>query len=98
MFSHLHLHTEYSLLDGACRIKPLMKRLKELGMKSYRFSVSWPRVMCAKGVVNEKGLEFYKNLVNELVAAGIEKDFSEQYEEDKKELHFLSYYKDNYGK
>ena len=31
-FAHLHLHTEYSLLDGACRIKPLMKRLKELGM------------------------------------------------------------------
>ena len=34
MFAHLHLHTEYSLLDGACRIKPLMKRLKELGMRS----------------------------------------------------------------
>ncbi len=34
MFAHLHLHTEYSLLDGACRIKPLMKRLKELGMES----------------------------------------------------------------
>jgi len=34
MFAHLHLHTEYSLLDGACRIKPLMKRLKELGMQS----------------------------------------------------------------
>ena len=32
-FAHLHLHTEYSLLDGACRIKPLMQRLKELGME-----------------------------------------------------------------
>ena len=31
-FAHLHLHTEYSLLDGACRIKSLPKRLKELGM------------------------------------------------------------------
>ena len=30
-FVHLHLHTEYSLLDGACRIEPLMKRAKELG-------------------------------------------------------------------
>ena len=30
-FTHLHLHTEYSLLDGACRIKPLMKHIKELG-------------------------------------------------------------------
>ena len=34
MFAHLNLHTEYSLLDGACRIKPLMERLKELGMRS----------------------------------------------------------------
>ena len=34
MFAHLHLHTEYSLLDGACRIQPLMKRLKEMGMQS----------------------------------------------------------------
>lgn len=30
-FVHLHVHTEYSLLDGACRINGLMKRLKELG-------------------------------------------------------------------
>ncbi|MBQ4051816.1 MAG: DNA polymerase III subunit alpha, partial [Oscillospiraceae bacterium] len=30
-FVHLHLHTEYSLLDGACRIKELPKRAKELG-------------------------------------------------------------------
>ncbi len=33
-FVHLHLHTEYSLLDGACVIKRLMPRLKELGMDS----------------------------------------------------------------
>ena len=33
-FTHLHLHTEYSLLDGACRIPELVKRLKELGMES----------------------------------------------------------------
>ena len=30
-FVHLHLHTEYSLLDGACRIQDLVKRVKELG-------------------------------------------------------------------
>ena len=33
-FVHLHLHTEYSLLDGACRIGTLVKRAKELGMHS----------------------------------------------------------------
>ncbi len=30
-FVHLHVHTEYSLLDGACRIKGIMDRVKELG-------------------------------------------------------------------
>ena len=30
-FVHLHLHSEYSLLDGACRIDGLMERVKELG-------------------------------------------------------------------
>ncbi|MBR2748430.1 MAG: PHP domain-containing protein, partial [Firmicutes bacterium] len=33
-FTHLHLHTEYSLLDGAARIKDVVKRGKELGMTS----------------------------------------------------------------
>ncbi len=33
-FVHLHLHTEYSLLDGACRIGPLVKKAKELNMHS----------------------------------------------------------------
>ena len=33
-FTHLHLHTEYSLLDGACRIPELVERLKALGMDS----------------------------------------------------------------
>ena len=31
-FVHLHVHTEYSLLDGACRIKELAKACKERGM------------------------------------------------------------------
>ena len=33
-FAHLHLHTEYSLLDGACRINDLVKRVKELGQNA----------------------------------------------------------------
>ena len=31
-FTHLHVHTEYSLLDGAARIRDLAARVKELGM------------------------------------------------------------------
>ena len=33
-FVHLHVHTEYSLLDGACRIKGMMDRVKELGQSA----------------------------------------------------------------
>ncbi|MBI1289675.1 DNA polymerase III subunit alpha [bacterium] len=33
-FVHLHVHSEYSLLDGANRIKPLVEYVKELGMKA----------------------------------------------------------------
>ena len=33
-FVHLHLHTEFSLLDGACRIKKLVERVKELGQEA----------------------------------------------------------------
>ncbi len=33
-FTHLHVHTEYSLLDGSCKIKELAARARELGMDS----------------------------------------------------------------
>ncbi len=33
-FTHLHLHTEYSLLDGACRINQLVERVKALGQSA----------------------------------------------------------------
>ena len=31
MFVNLHVHSEYSLLDGACRIKDMVSRAKEMG-------------------------------------------------------------------
>ncbi len=34
MFAHLHLHTEYSLLDGACRIRELVAAVRELGQEA----------------------------------------------------------------
>jgi beta-glucosidase len=46
--------------------------MKELGLGSYRFSVSWPRVLPdGIGRVNPKGLDFYRNLVDGLLEAGI---------------------------
>jgi len=47
--------------------------MKELGMKAYRFSISWPRILPnGRGEVNEKGVNFYKRLINELRENGIE--------------------------
>ena len=62
--------------DVACdhyhRFKEDIEIMKELGLDSYRFSVSWPRIMPdGKGEINQKGLDFYKNLVEELLNAGI---------------------------
>ncbi|KUH37137.1 MULTISPECIES: GH1 family beta-glucosidase [Streptomyces] len=47
--------------------------LKELGVDSYRFSVSWPRVQpSGTGPVNRAGLDFYARLVDRLLEAGVE--------------------------
>jgi len=45
--------------------------MKELGLDTYRFSVSWSRVRPDGGPVNQKGLDFYRRLVDELRGAGI---------------------------
>jgi beta-glucosidase len=45
---------------------------QQLGIKAYRFSVSWPRVLpSGVGAVNEAGLAFYDRLVDALLGAGI---------------------------
>ncbi len=47
--------------------------MKELGLKAYRFSVSWPRILpSGRGKVNQAGLDFYSRLVDGLLEAGIE--------------------------
>ncbi len=45
--------------------------MKLMGLKSYRFSLSWPRIIPERGRVNEKAIEFYRNLIHELNQAGI---------------------------
>ena len=47
--------------------------MAKLGLKAYRFSVSWSRVLPeGKGEINEKGIEFYDQLINELIKYHIE--------------------------
>ena len=33
-FTHLHVHSEYSLLDGACRIESMLDKIKSMGQDS----------------------------------------------------------------
>ena len=58
--------------DHYHRYKEDVALMKELGLRSYRFSVSMSRVMPEKGKINREGLAFYSSLVDELVSAGIE--------------------------
>ena len=47
--------------------------MKKMGLKAYRFSVSWSRIFPkGEGLVNQKGLDFYHNLIRELRKSGIE--------------------------
>lgn len=46
--------------------------MQQMGLRAYRFSVSWSRVMPEEGKVNPAGLKFYSDLVDALLAAGIE--------------------------
>lgn len=58
--------------DHYNRFREDVALMKEMGLKSYRFSISWPRVLPnGIGAINEKGLQFYSNLVDELLAANI---------------------------
>ncbi len=76
-FSHTPDHIQNGDTgDVACdhyhRYREDVALMKELGLKSYRFSIAWPRVYPqGKGEVSQKGLDFYSRLVDELLAAGI---------------------------
>ena len=66
-FAHLHVHTEYSLLDGACRIKGLAKRVRELGQTAVAVTdhgvmygaIDFYRACKAEGVKPVIGCEVY---------------------------------------
>lgn len=74
-------HKPYAILNGdtadiTCNHYHHMPQdvalMKELGLQTYRFSISWPRVLPqGRGALNPQGLEFYDRLVDALLAAGI---------------------------
>ncbi|KAG6505132.1 beta-glucosidase 22-like [Zingiber officinale] len=59
--------------DGYHKYKEDVKLMAELGLDSYRFSISWSRLLPnGRGFVNPKGLQFYNNFIDELVKYGIQ--------------------------
>jgi len=75
------VHTPGTIRDGdtgdvACdhynRYIDDVALMKQIGLQAYRFSISWSRVIPqGRGAVNQKGLDFYDRLVDELLANGI---------------------------
>ncbi|MEU7932975.1 GH1 family beta-glucosidase [Micromonospora echinofusca] len=66
-------HTGDVACDHYHRMGSDVALMAELGLKSYRFSVSWPRVQPGgTGPANAEGLDFYRRLVDELLGHGIE--------------------------
>ena len=64
-------HTGAVACDHYRRSAADVALMRDLGIGTYRFSVSWSRVLPDGGGVNERGLDFYDRLVDRLVAAGI---------------------------
>ena len=55
------------------RYKEDIALMAEMGFKTFRFSVSWSRILPeGTGKVNEKGIEFYSNVIDECLKYGIE--------------------------
>lgn len=76
--------------DSYIKWKEDIRLLKELGVNSYRYSVSWSRVMPdGKGTVNQKGLDYYKRLTDALLDEGIQPNLTLYHWDLPYELHRL---------
>ncbi|KAL9308794.1 Beta-glucosidase 1 [Arabidopsis thaliana] len=59
--------------DGYHKYKEDVQLMAETGLHAFRFSISWSRLISnGRGSINPKGLQFYKNFIQELVKHGIE--------------------------
>ncbi len=66
-FTHLHVHSEYSLLDGACRIEPMLDKIKSMGQTSVAITdhgvmygvIDFYRAALKKGIKPVIGCEVY---------------------------------------
>ncbi|PQM36047.1 prunasin hydrolase [Prunus yedoensis var. nudiflora] len=61
-------------VDQYHRYKEDVAMMKDMGLDSYRFSISWSRILpkgTLRGGINKKGIKYYNNLINELLLNGI---------------------------
>ncbi|HUS47647.1 MAG TPA: family 1 glycosylhydrolase, partial [Phycisphaerae bacterium] len=66
-------HTGEVACDHYHRWAEDVELMKQIGLKAYRLSIAWPRVLPeGVGAINDKGLAFYDRLVDALLAAGIQ--------------------------
>lgn len=66
-------HNGESACDHYHRFREDVKIMRDIGLKAYRFSIDWSRILpegC--GAVNEKGIAFYDALIDALIKNGIE--------------------------
>src|SRR5262252_8271323 len=97
-FVHLHLHTDYSLLDGAIQIKPLAKRAEELGMRACAMTdhgnmfgaISFYNAMKGRGIKPIIGCETY-------IARGSRRDRAAGAPGEKASFHLILLAKDLEG-
>lgn len=65
-------HTGDVACDHYHRLEEDLDIMKSLGLKGYRFSVSWARIIPdGTGAVNQKGIDFYNRLIDGLISRGI---------------------------
>ncbi|KAJ6804218.1 beta-glucosidase 12-like [Iris pallida] len=61
-------------VDQYHRYKEDVHLMKEMGIDAYRFSISWPRILpngSLSGGINKEGIDYYNNLINELLSQGL---------------------------
>ncbi|KAF8666362.1 hypothetical protein HU200_053465 [Digitaria exilis] len=61
--------------DQYHRYKEDVNIMKDMGMDAYRFSISWTRILpngSLSGGVNREGVNYYNNLINELLSKGLQ--------------------------
>ncbi len=95
-FVHLHLHSEYSLLDGACRIKQLVSRAKELGQSAVAVT-DHGNMYAAVEFYNEAVAQGIKPIIGCEVYVAPRTRFDKIHGQDNKPYHLVLLCKNNTG-